>query len=78
MDGITGKGNSRFIPTRGDSVRFAIASTTIEGQTVSADTEALLAEWAAGHISDEEMFRRALEPEAEFTPAAPGSFAPGE
>jgi hypothetical protein len=62
MVGIMDKGTRRFVPTRADSARFAMASTAIEGQTVSADTEALLAEWAAGHISDEEMIRRALEP----------------
>lgn len=48
------------MPTREDSVRFAIASTVMEGQMVSDDMEALLSEWAAGNLTDDELMRLAL------------------
>ncbi len=51
------------LPTRQEAMRFAIASTVMEGQTVSADMEQILSEWAGGGMSDEELIRRSLLPE---------------
>ncbi|WP_207765637.1 antitoxin VbhA family protein [Pleomorphomonas carboxyditropha] len=45
---------------RQDSVRYALASTRIEGLPITPDTEALLDAWARGEISDDELFGRAL------------------
>lgn len=44
--------------TRAERVRFAIASTRIEGLPTAPETEALLAGWAEGRFSDEELLRR--------------------
>ena len=49
-------------PSRDEAVRFAIASTVMEGQTVSQDMERLLAKWAQGDMTNDELMRRALEP----------------
>jgi hypothetical protein len=54
-------------PSRGEAVRFTIASTRIEGQLVSEDMERLLRRWAEGEIGDDELIRRALEPEPQIS-----------
>lgn len=63
-------------PSRSEAVRFSIASTIMEGQTVSDDMERLLHQWAEGAIDDDELMRRCSEPEPaqvdEFV------FTPGE
>jgi Antitoxin VbhA len=50
-------------PSRSEAVRFSIASTIMEGQSVSEDMERLLHQWKEGAIDDDELMRRALEPE---------------
>jgi hypothetical protein len=64
-------------PTREEAMRFAIASTVMEGQTVSGDMEQLLADWAEGTITDENLMRCAMEPEPKV-PETAYRFAPGE
>lgn len=51
----------RPVRTRADSARFAIASTVMEGLTVSEETERLLAEWSEGKLTDEELMAAALK-----------------
>jgi hypothetical protein len=49
------------VRTRADSVRFAIASTVMEGLTVSLETEQLLAEWSEGTLTDDELMAAVLK-----------------
>lgn len=63
-------------PSRSESVRFSIASTVMEGQEVSLDMESLLHQWADGQIDDDELMRRALEPEPAILDEP--AFTPGE
>lgn len=46
---------------REDSVRFAVASTVMEGGTVSPETEALLESWSQGEIDDDELIVQTLQ-----------------
>ncbi|WP_350189307.1 hypothetical protein [Thalassobaculum sp.] len=50
-------------PSRSEAVRFSIASTIMEGQSVSDDMERLLHQWTDGVIDDNELLRRSLERE---------------
>jgi hypothetical protein len=51
----------RLVRTRPDSARFAIASTVMEGLTVSLETEQLLAEWSECSLTDDELMAAVLK-----------------
>lgn len=60
------------LPTREEATRFAIASTVMEGETVSEDTACLLTRWDSGEITGAELVEhaKALEPEMAAAPRA--------
>ena len=47
------------LPTRAESVRFAIASTEMAGLTVGAEMRLILDKWASGEISTENLLAEA-------------------
>jgi hypothetical protein len=62
--------------SREAAARFAVASTIMEGQSVGETMERLLADWVNGAMTNDELMRRALEPELVSTSAV--HFAPTE
>jgi hypothetical protein len=48
------------VRSRADAVRYAIASTTMEGGVVTDETERLLTDWANGSLDDDELMAAIL------------------